>query len=1000
MKQFKLINNVLGWATFVIAMVVYALTAEETTSFWDCGEFIAVSHRLMVPHPPGAPFFLILGRVWSMIFSGGDPMKVAYAINLLSAASSAGAVMFCYWTIVLMGKRLFIGLKPTSDLSNTQAISLFAAGIVGALSFTFTDSFWFSAVEAEVYALSTFFTAFVFWAILKWDNIADEPGADKWIVLIAYMVGLSIGVHLLNLLCIPAIGLLYYFRRYEYKTSTLLLSLIISFGILGFIVAGIIPGFPSIAAKLEVFFVNSFGLPFGSGIIFFCLALVAGTIYGVLYSIKHHKHDLNLLMVSFIFIMIGYASYGVIVIRANFNPPINENNPSDVLSFVSYLKREQYGDRPLLYGPQFNAQPIKSEKSAPVFEKQGDKYVEVTQKMEQVYSPKDKALFPRMYSTQASHIQQYKYWVPKLRDDKKPTFGQNMNFFFKYQVGWMFIRYFMWNFSGRASDIQDSSFLLPWDSDAGIPETVATNKGRNQFYAIPLLLGIAGLFFHFNRKSRDAGILTTLFFFTGIAIILYTNEPPIEPRERDYTFAGAMFTFSVWIGFGVLALIDWLEKYISSATSRIAIVFVLSLSAPALMAKDGWDDHDRSGRWHTADSARNLLASCAKNAILFTGGDNDTFPVWYVQEVEGFRTDVRVINLSLLGTDWYIDQMKQKVRDSDASPISFSRSNYVQGTNDYIPFLDNGSAPNGMPLLDFIKKVEARDQSVRYMTQDGSGMQLSIMPTKTFVIPLDTAQLTKDNILPDFLKGRLVSEIKFNVNKGALFKNDLMVLDILAHNADFKRPVYFSSTLSNSSYLNLKEFMVLEGLAYRFLPAYTPGASSGVVNTEIMYNKMMKEFSYRGLDDSTRFFDENYLRFPLNLRQSFYRLAEGLIMEGKNDKAKEVVAKCFKAIPDAAIKFDPYTPQFIPVMLRLGQKAEAQKIAEVLARRAKEELDYYGKDARLNQQVINTALYQLQVLAFAYRNEKMEAESKKYEDLLNQYAYLSEQMSEAQYEEE
>lgn len=997
MQNFKLINNVTGWLVFLAGMVVYGLTVEPTASFWDCGEFIAVSYKLMVPHPPGAPLFLLIGRMFSML-AGGDVTKVAFYVNMVSVLSSALTSLFLFWSITLIAKRLI--QKENNDLSIGQTLAIMGSGVIGAMAYTFSDSAWFSAVEAEVYAMSSFFTAFVVWAMLKWEAHADEPQGDRWLILIAYMMGLSIGVHLLNLVTIPALGYIYYFRRYTVSTRGLVLTGVVSMIILGLVQAGIITGLPSIANEFEILFVNSLGLPFYSGIIFFIVLFVGAIVYALNYTRKHGIVTANTAILGFAFIIIGYCSYGIIPIRSSFNPPIDENNPENAMSFLSYLKREQYGDRPLLYGPLYNAEPIATEKGAPVYIKGEKNYKLIEYKMQNKYADKDKTLLPRIYSPQPNHIEAYKRWVKLPPRDKKPSFAQNLQFMFRYQIGWMYVRYFMWNFAGRAGDAQDSNWLAPWEGKTGLPELMANNRARNQFYMLPFILGVIGLVFHYRKHVHGAAIVGLLFFFTGIAIVIYLNQPPVEPRERDYTFAGSFYAFSIWIGLGVLAIYEALRKFLSAEAPRAIAATLICAIVPGIMGAQGWDDHDRSDRYHSVDSAKNLLNSCAPNAILFTGGDNDTFPLWYVQEVEGFRTDVRVCNLSLLGTDWYIQQMKQKAYDSEPLPISLEYENFVQGKNDYIPFVENKRVGSGMDLKQYLQLLKNNHPVLSVNTMGGNS--ISSFPTRKFFINVDSANIVNQPWIPKIDKKNVVSKVELNYSKGAIYKNDLIVLDILATN-NWERPIYFSTTLSNSSYMNLKEYFQLEGLAYRLMPVRNRGASEGVVNTPVMYDVMMNKTFWRNLDNPNVYYDENYKRFPLNSRKSFFMLSQQLLNEskadpgnedlnywlpsGKNkrDLALEVADYCFKIMPDTAIPYDVYTPQFISIFLEFGRDAQADAISSKMARRATEELEYFKKQGISGSMEVQTNVYILQQLFMAYKNAGRKDKANEYEKLFMNY---------------
>jgi len=1005
MSSFKKLNNLLGWIVFIIATYTYTATVEPTGSFWDCGEFIAVSYKLMVPHPPGAPFFLLVGRMFSLL-AGSDVTQVAFWVNMVSVLCSAFSSLFLFWSITLLARKLVV--EKGSEMTSGQSLSILGAGLVGGLAYTFSDSAWFSAVEAEVYAMSSFFTAIVFWAILKWDAVADEPLADRWIVFIAYMMGLSIGVHLLNLVTIPAMAYVYFFRRHSYSAKGVVITFLVSLVILGVIQVGVITGLPGLANSFEIFFVNSLGLPFNSGILFFVILFLGSLVFGIMRTQKTGKRLSNLALVCFAFVLIGYASYGIILIRSNFNPPIDENDPENAISFVSYLKREQYGDRPLVYGPQFNASPINTIDGAPVYVRGTDKYVVVDKKAIQEYASKDKTLLPRIYSPQGNHIQAYQNWGLRLRTDevasqdegrtvyKKPTFSENIGFLFKYQIGHMYFRYFGWNFIGRASDIQDAGVLMFPFSDKGLPESLKENRGRNRYYALPFLLGIAGLFFHWKRNRQSAIIVGLLFFFTGIAIVIYLNQPPVEPRERDYTFAGSYYAFCIWIGLGVLSLRSIFLKFFNDTSVNALVSTGLAMLVPVVMVKGAWDDHNRANRYHSVDSAKNLLNSCAKNAILFTGGDNDTFPLWYAQEVEGFRTDVRVCNLSLLGTDWYISQMKRQAYESTPLPITLEADDYIQGKNDYIPYVEKAGVKSGVSLKQLMSLIQEENPALMVPTQGGKA--IATFPTKTFYLDVDSVKVASMPWVPGRDKSRIGKRMSWTIGKTALYKNDFVVLNIIS-NLDWSRPVYFSTTLSTSSYLNLKPFLQLEGLAYRLMPIYNPGAADGVVNTPVMYDNMMNKMFWRNLDNPEVYYDENYKRFPLNSRKSFYMLASQLLNESKMegnpamqgflaptqggksrlDMAKDVLNYCFKIMPDVATKYDVYTPQFIPLLQEVGNQKLADEISTVMHKRAVDDLEYQTQHQKLVSSFdIQTNVYILQQLYMAYRNSGNKALAEKY----------------------
>jgi tetratricopeptide (TPR) repeat protein len=977
MKDYRKINNIVGWVVFLIATTVYVLTLEPTASFWDAGEFIACSYKLLVPHPPGAPFYLLMGRLFSMFAS--DPTQVAWWVNLLSALCSSFTVLFLFWTITILARKVLVneGAEPTKG----NVLLIMGSGAVGALAYTFSDSAWFSAVEAEVYAMSSFFTAIVFWAILRWEAKVGEAYSDKWLILIAYLVGLSIGAHLLNLVTIPALAFIYYFRLYKPSFWGGVIAFAISAVIVVAILWGVIPGLPSVAGGFEVFFVNTFGLPFGSGLIMFVILLVAAIVFGIRYSIKHNIRVLNTALLSLIFVLIGYSSYMMIPIRSSYDPTIDENDPDDILTFVSYLKREQYGDRPLLYGPQYNAQPVAQEEGAPRYIRGEDRYLPTSPKIEPIYDSKDKTLLPRIYSDQPQHIDAYKKWVD-LREGQAPTFGQNLSFLMRYQLGFMYWRYFLWNFVGRESDVQNAGVLWFGKDDPNAPERVLESEARNSFYLLPLLIGILGLIYQVRKAERDAFVIGLLFFFTGIAIALYLNQPPVEPRERDYTFAGSFYAFSIWIGLGVMGLADLLGKGIKNTQTRAAVATALGLLVPGIMAAEGWDDHDRSGRYHSVDSAKNLLDSCAPNAILFTNGDNDTFPLWYAQEVEGYRTDVRVAVLSYLNTDWYIDQMKRQAYESDPWPLSLENKNYRQGTNDYLPYVERPQVAAGIDLKQYIDLVKQNHPALQ--VQYGQGTTLLTMPTKNFILNVDKAKVDQMDIVAEDKEAEIVNRMQWTINKSLLEKKHLIMLDLLATN-NWERPVYFSSTVNSADFIGLSDHFQLEGLAYRIVPVKVESEEQGFVNKEVMYENMMKKFQFRNFDDPDIFYDENYYRFSANARDKFARLAAAYLEEGNTARAKEVVDYCFEKMPGSTVPYDYYTPQFIPIYDALGEQEKAEQLLEAMAQDSQKSLDYYFSKGSLFDMEIQTNMVVLQQLIGAAENLGMQDRAAQLQQQFMQY---------------
>lgn len=1001
---FRLVNNIVGWAVFGIAASVYLITVEDTASFWDCGEFIACAYKLEVPHPPGAPFFLLFNRIFSML--AHDVYHVAFWVNVSSVLCSAFTILFMFWSITLLGIKLMPGASP-QNITPTQLIPLMGAGVVGSLAYTFSDSFWFSAVEAEVYAMSSLFTAFVVWAMLKWELIEDDSAANRWLIMIAYTMGLSIGVHLLNLVTIPALGLIYYYKKYTLHTQWgLLLALGISGAIIIVILEGVIPGLPSLAGNFEIFFVNSLGLPFGAGIGFISVLLVGGLVYGIYYTQTKGKALANTALLSLAFILIGYASYGIVLIRANYNPPINENDPSDIIKFVSYLKREQYGDRPLFYGPTFNSDVKRTSDGAPVQVTKGKLYRMNREKgiyelydERKAYVYDDNLLFPRIYSRQDNHREIYirkLYGADReLPEGFKPTMGDNLYFFFTDQLGRMYFRYFFWNFVGRESDLEGAGGLSPLANTQGLPQVLAQNAGRNQYYALPLLLGLLGLAYVYMRSRPVFLITLLLFFLTGLALVIYLNLPPVEPRERDYIYVGSFYVFAIWIGLGVMFLAEIFTRLGSSLQIAGINALAVGLIVPGIMVAENWDDHDRSNRYHSVDSARNLLNSCAPNAILFTGGDNDTFPLWYVQEVEGFRTDVRVCNLSLLGTDWYIDQMKRPTYQSAALPISLPSESYITGKNDQILYpkawrITPNLAPEvledldkkGMDLKAYLELLAKNDNRIRAVIGGGeSEEEISIFPSQKLKLKVDAEKVRKMGFVPKDKLPLLKNSIEWNLRRNDLYKSDLIMLDIIASN-NWERPIYFSTTLGNSSYLDLREFMQREGLALRLMPFRVVGANQGFTNTDVMYKNLTERFYYRELDNPNSYYDENYQRFTINLRKAFVELAQGLLEEGKSEKAKKVVTFCLAKIPDQVIPYDVYSVDFVDVLFRVKQSKKAQEIAGVMGRRADEMLRYQANREAPDEVEISTNLHILQRLSLIMEENKQPKEAKKFKDML------------------
>jgi len=947
---YKLTNRVLGWVVFAVAAATYLLTVEPTVSFWDCGEFITSSYKLEVGHPPGAPFFMLMARFFSLFAT--DVTQVALMINSLSAIMSALTIVFLFWSITHIAKRI-IGNEKALTPANT--IAIFSSGLVGALAYTFSDTFWFSAVEGEVYATSSLFTALVFWAILKWENVADEKYANRWLIFIAYLMGLSIGVHLLNLLAIPAILFVYYFKKHKTTRYGIIKTAIISIIALGSIMYVIIPGGVWFASRFELLFTNVFGLPYNTGTFFYLIALVGGLAYGIYYSIQKNKVIMNTILSMLTVILIGYSSFALIIIRSQANPPMDQNKPDNVFSLLSYLNRDQYGDSPLLYGQYFNSRVIDYEQGPPIYVKKDGKYEIADYKVGYKFEEGSKTFFPRMYSNSPvpDHVEGYKKWANIKNDTKKPSFAQNLAFFFKYQLNFMYIRYFMWNFVGRQSDVQSNGEITNGNWLSGInfideirlgPQDnitteMKTNKGRNKYYFLPLILGILGLIYMYRANKTGNNffwVVLLFFFFTGLAIVLYLNQPPYQPRERDYAYAGSFYAFSIWIGFGVLMLFELLKKYLPAIVSVGLAAVISFISVPVLFATENWDDHDRSGRYMAKDFAANYLNSCEPNAILFTNGDNDTFPLWYAQEVEGIRTDVRVINESYLSTDWYITQMKQKAYESEPVPFSFTKEQYGPGKRDVVYVQDRINKPTDLKqIIEFIGSDNPKTKDQRYGNED-------FMPVRKIKLPADSNTVINNKVIKPYEADKLENELHWEIPREYIRKNELMILDLLATN-NWQRPIYFAITIGQAGYYNLQEYFQLDGLAYRVVPIKTTHENGqlGRINTDVLYEKLMHTFKWGGIDKKGVYLDENNRRMLMNMKNNFARLANALIHEKKRDSAIVVLDKAIELMPNNRVPYNYYNLLIAEAYYRAEATGKANEIIKIVADKTGEEINYY-----------------------------------------------------------
>jgi len=1092
MKNYKLLNNILGWVVFAIAAATYLMTIEPTASFWDCPEFIASSYKLEIGHPPGNPIFMLVANLFTQLTS--DVSLKAAMVNRLSAILSALTILFLFWTLTRLAKKILV--KESDEKNNTiswaQIISILGCGVVGALAYTWSDSFWFSAVEAEVYGFSSFMTAIVFWMVLKWEDAADDPGADRWLVLIAYIIGLSIGVQLLNLLCIPAIALVYYYKKYPNPNwKGFLIVVLISFAIVGFTLFGITQGSMQVAGWFELLFVNQFGLPYDSGVIFYAVLVISAIVWGIWESMREQNNpmrmkiafilavgllgvpfvgnnpwigiillaalavalfvykkvnpvSLNTILLGLFVLLIGYSSFVLIMIRSTSNPPMDENSPEDVFTMRTYLAREQYGETPLIYGPTYVSEMKRTDTKDLVVKDGGpvwamiakhdstekDRYFVATRKSEYVYTDELNTIFPRMFSRDANHVQGYKYWA-NIKGERvrvatpgggskwvvKPTFIENLRYFFNYQVNWMYWRYFMWNFSGRQNDIQGNGGIVNGNWITGIkfldalrlgpqddlPDNIAKNKGYNRFYMLPLILGLIGIFYQIYAGKKGVQgfwVIFLLFFMMGLAIVLYLNQKPYEPRERDYAYVGSFYAFAIWIGLGVAWVIDALTKYLKLKPLPAAVAgSLLCVLVPLQMVSQTWDDHDRSYRFVCRDFGYNYLTTCEPNAIIFTMGDNDTFPLWYGQEVEGYRTDVRVCNLSYLQTDWYIDQMKRQAYESAPLPISWKRTDYIQGTHEVAAIIPRTDSIEVSRALDWIKSDDARTKQIPQINFEGD-----YVPSDVLYIPVDSAAAVKSGVVQPANYNRIVKNMIIDLSekkdsdgnviqsgKDRLFKQEIMILDMVANNKDWSRPIYFATTVPKEQYMRLDSYLRRDGIAYRLVP-YNTGITDDFntdadtitvskrlnVDTDILYDNLMHKYRYGNLDHPGIYLDDNAMRMAKSFRMMFGQLAAYLIEEGKTDKAKEVLDYGLKVLPDYNVPYEYWFDNGIArAYYQLGDTVNARKVYDVLVNKSLKSLRWYS---RLNPQMyagtideIRTEFYILQNMLPFYQHVNPDA---------------------------
>lgn len=1026
MNKFQKTSLIGGWVVFAIALLTYTLTLEPTTSLWDCGEFIATSYKLEVGHPPGTPFFFLINRLGAMF--AADPANVAYAVNFLSGLESALTIAFMFWSIVMLGRMMY--KRRNQVLTDSQEWGVLIGAAIGSLVYTFTDTFWFSAVEAEVYALSSLFTAVVFWMILKWETKAEQPSSNRWLILIAYVMGLSIGAHILNLLTIPALVFVYYFKKFPQRDKKQLWKP----AAVGVILTGafymLTPTVVSIGAFVDRIFVNSLSLGVNSGLACFVLAVLVGFVYMAWWAQKRGRALLNTIMLAGAMIVIGFSSYGIVLIRSSVNPPMNSNDPSNPYALLSFLNREQYGSRPLMYGQTYNSPVIGYDYETDYIVGEDGKYKPYKKNTKAQFDPATEMLFPRMYNAYGgqNHKNEYEKWGDvkgkKIRSPYEeelitvPTQGENIRYFFTYQLNHMYWRYFMWNFVGRQSDIQsygnidngmwmsgipfiDEAFLGPQDN---LPDGIASNKGRNTYFFLPLILGLIGLFFHLNRDGRGFLVVTLLFFMTGLAIILYLNQTPLQPRERDYAYAASFYAFAIWIGFGAIAVNDWVNKKLKGEKiTALAIASIVCLSVPTVLATQNWDDHDRSERTIARDAGFNYLSSTLPNSVLVNYGDNDTFPVWYAQEVEGFRTDVRPMNQQYLsGGDWYADQMRVKANESQPLPFTIKREKYIgdairQFAVKEIP-KKSGGYWTGKEVMAFINSDD-KITKARY----GDNM-IDVIPTRTIAIPVNKKNVLKSGIVKPENENLIVDTLFIKIDQGFLNIDQMLMIDLIA-NADWTRPLHFTNfgelikfgivgqekVLENGKMIEkIYTYLQNDGATYRLVPIKTyqnDFNTVGRVDQDELYDLLFNKFKYGNIAKKHVYVDgfvENTFA-AMHLRESFIHLAKSYLEQGDSTKVIQIIDKSIEVMPFDKLKYDDNALQMLELYWLAGDNEKGDELAEKYGDWLEQFVTYYGRfDGKKRELVKSIAmeylekLYMLQLMAMDYEREQV---ASKYEKL-------------------
>lgn len=979
--SFKKINNITGWAVCLIACIVYVMTMEASGSLWDCGEFASAAYKLQIPHPPGAPLFVLIGRLFMVPFS---PENAVTGLNLMSALSSGFTILFLFWTITHFAKKAVVG--NSLELTGQQTFIVMAAGAVGALCYTFSDSFWYSAVEAEVYALSSFFTALVFWCMVKWEQAVTKEEsegitghfthADRWIILIFFLMGLSIGVHLLNLLTIPAMVMIYYFKRYKVSNWGTVGAFLIGCVLTGVVQKAVIQWSIKGAGNMDILFVNSFGAPYFIGFAFFFILIAAAVYFGLKVAKKNNWNFLKLGLWSFLFMLLGYSTYFTTLIRSSADPSVDMFNVDNPVSLVGYVGREQYGDWPILYGQDFTADILRDANGNPDVNDDGvtyikgkdedgkDRYVEGGKKVSYKYAPADMHFFPRMWdqSNDQGHADYYAQYAGISKDkegkyDRSPTMAENISYFVGYQLNWMYLRYFMWNFAGKQNDVQGISSGNVRDGNwktgisiydnarlgdqTTLPETLRNNKANNKLFALPLILGLLGVLYQYKKGKRDLLITGLLFFFTGFAICLYLNQAGNQPRERDYAYVGSFYAFAIWVGLGVIYVRDIINKLAKNVgTSNIVAAVLCTLAVPVLMASQEWDDHDRSNKRMATDLAVDYLESCAPNAILITFGDNDTYPLWYAQEVQGIRKDIRVINNSLLGTDWYVNQLRYKVNDSEPIPAIWT-PDQIQGSKRDVVYNapPPGWDPNTtMDLYTMMKDWAGSDADGKAMRRaDGI---YNLFPTGKVTVPVNDSLVRTNGTVNQNDTG-IVSQLSFTIPKSALLKNDATILNIIAAN-NWKRPIYFTSAYGE---LGFEQYLRQDGMTYRLVPI-----ANGNVNNDWAFDKMMNKFKFGNANVSGVYFDEENRRHLNSIRLAYSQAAISLAISDRKEEAKKLLNKCDSMMKEGNMPYglasryqqqNQFSLQFLQAAYLAGDKKLASKVSAALTKDMMEQQAYY-----------------------------------------------------------